>query len=323
MSAAPPPGIYVPAVIFFDENEDLHVPHIQAHVLRLARGGVTGILVQGSNGEAQHLSPDERKKAIKITRETLDKNGFQNVLVIAGTGAQSTRETIRLCVDAKEAGASHALVLTPSVWPKSMTQENIIQFHTQVADASPIPTMIYNFPTVTAGLDLDSELIGKLATHPNIVGTKLSCGNIGKIHRLTSRFSSSEFAVYAGRSDACLFGLLGGSAGAIAALVNLFPRLHVRMYKLFEEGNIKEAMKSQAGLSHGDWAISKLGGVAGVKAFIAANFDYGNPSVRRPLQVVNIEPYHPGSPSQAGGTGPCCCGTPEEILLCLLKLEQA
>ncbi|KAJ3507072.1 hypothetical protein NLJ89_g6504 [Agrocybe chaxingu] len=268
-SLPPPPGYYVPAVLFFDENEELDVPNIKAHVLRLAQGGVTGILVQGSNGEAQHLSHDERKQAIALTRRTLDENGFQNVLVIAGTGAQSTRETKKLCVDAKAAGASHALV----------------------ADGSPIPTMIYNFPVVTAGQDLNSDILSTLAEHPNIVGTKLSCGNIGKLQRLTTHFPSSEFAVYAGRSDTFLHGLNAGSAGTIAALVNLVPKLHGKLYKLFQEGKHQEAMALQGKLGQGDWAASKVGGIGGIKAVISRNFGYGTPNVRGPLKTVNLDNF--------------------------------
>lgn len=93
---------------------------------------MTGILVQGSNGEAQHLSHDERKETIRLTRATLDENGFQNVLVIAGTGGQSTKETKKLCADAKEAGATYALVLTPGVWPNQMNKERILKFHRDV-----------------------------------------------------------------------------------------------------------------------------------------------------------------------------------------------
>ena len=78
------------------------------------------------------MTREERKTAIALTRKTLDDNGFQNTLVIAGTGAQSTRETIQFCVDAKESGASHALVLTSSTWPPQMTPDNIIRFHTAV-----------------------------------------------------------------------------------------------------------------------------------------------------------------------------------------------
>lgn len=89
--------------------------------------------MQGSNGEAQHLSHDERKEAISLTRKTLDENGFQNVVIIAGCGAQSARETKELCVDAKDAGAAFVLVLTPSVWPGDMTKDNIIRYHREVS----------------------------------------------------------------------------------------------------------------------------------------------------------------------------------------------
>ena len=245
---------------------------------------MTGILVQGSNGEAQHLSHEERKHAIALTRKTLDENGFNNVLVIAGTGAQSTRESTKLCSDAHEAGASHALVLTPSTWPPQMTVENIIRFHTTVADKSPIPTMIYNFPTVTAGQDLNSDVIASLSKHPNIVGTKLSCGNIGKLHRLChSDVPQSEFAVFAGKSDVLTQAVLSGGSGAIAALVNIAPKVHARVYKLASEGNVKEAMPLQGILAHGDWLSSRAGGIAGLKGIIAKHFGYGNGNVRGPL----------------------------------------
>jgi dihydrodipicolinate synthase/N-acetylneuraminate lyase len=251
---------------------------------------VTGILVQGSNGEAQHLSHDERKRAIALTRLTLNENGFNSTLVIAGTGAQSTRETIKLCKDAHEAGASHVLVLTPSTWPPQMTRENIIKFHTTVADNSPIPTMIYNFPVVTAGQDLDSDILAILAKHPNIVGTKLSCGNIGKLHRLCySDIPQTEFAVFAGRSDVLTHSVLSGGSGAIAALVNIAPKVHARVYKLASEGKVKEAMELQGILAHSDWIGGRTGGIAGLKGIIAKHFGYGNGTVRGPLSPAAEE----------------------------------
>lgn len=245
--------------------------------------------MQGSNGEAQHLSHEERKEAIRLTRSTLDANGFQNVVVIAGTGAQSTRETIQLCVDAKEAGATHALVLTPSTWAPQMTPDKIIAFHRAVADASPIPTMVYNFPVVTAGIDLDSDILTVLAKHPNIVGTKLSCGNVGKLQRLTSAFPSSEFAVFAGKSDVLLHGLLAGSAGGICALVNVVPKMHVELMRLWKEAKIGEAMALQAAIGHADWAAQKIGGVGGIKAVVSHAFGYGGVTVRGPLMSVEVE----------------------------------
>jgi len=167
----------------------------------------------------------------------------------------------------------------------SLTLPNRIQ----VADSSPIPTMIYNFPTVTAGQDLDSDIISTLAEHPNIVGTKLSCGNIGKLQRITSCVEPSEFAVFAGRSDTFLFGLLADSAGTIAALVNLLPKLHGHLYKLHQAGEVEKAMRLQGLLGHADWAASKVGGIGGIKAVISKHFGYGQPYVRGPLKSVNVD----------------------------------
>lgn len=151
--------------------------------------------------------------------------------------------------------------------------------------------MIYNFPTVTAGLDLDSSLIAELAAHPNIVGTKLSCGNIGKLHRLTTtpHITPDTFAVFPGRSDVFLQALISGSSGAICALPNIVPRLHVKLYDLWKAGKLDEALKIQELLCHGDWATNKVGGVSGVKTVISQAFGYGSGVVRSPLTQVAAE----------------------------------
>lgn len=261
--------------------------------------------MQGSNGEAQHLSHDERKQAIALTRQTLDENGFANVVIIAGCGAPSARESKKLCSDAKDAGAGYVLVLTPSVWPGEMTRDAILAFHrdvcssapdpnslsilVQVATQSPLPYLVYNFPTVTAGIDLESDIIIELSDHPNIVGTKLSCGSIGKLHRLTSAKPSSEFATLAGTSDVLLQGLLSGSAGAITALPNIVPKLHVKLYQLYRDGNIKEAMQLQAMFGQAEYATNKLGGLSAIKTLVAKHWGCGKPFVRCPLRPVAAE----------------------------------
>ncbi|KAH7104977.1 dihydrodipicolinate synthetase [Auriculariales sp. MPI-PUGE-AT-0066] len=286
---APPAGIYVPAVLFFTEDDELDYDAITAHVLRLARGGVTGILVQGSNGEAQHLSHEERSAAIRHTRKTLDSNGFCHVRIMAGTGAQSTRETIQLCHEARDAGAEWALVLTPSTWAPAMNPDAIIKFHRTVAQASPIPCLIYNFPVVTAGIDLDSDVLGTLAEETNIVGVKLSCGQIGKLGRLTSRYPLSQFSPFSGRADVLLPSLLAGSAGGIVALANMAPRTCTRLFELWKEGDHTEAKKIQDIFVHADWQVGKIGGVGGVKAVVSQAFGYGNGAVRGPLSPTSAE----------------------------------
>ncbi|QRV75445.1 dihydrodipicolinate synthetase family protein [Ceratobasidium sp. AG-Ba] len=293
MSTVPPPGIYVPAVIFFTPDEELDFPSIKAHILRLADGGVTGILVQGSNGEAQHLSHEERSTLIKHARTVLDEAGHdgktnekKRIVVMAGTGAQSTRETKMLCTQAAEAGAEFVLVLTPGVWPGMMTKEAILKFHRDVADASPVPMLIYNFPTVTAGIDLDSTMLSQLAQHPNIVGVKLSCGQINKVHRLATSQPAESFAPFPGRADILLPALVCGAPGAIAALPNIAPKAHVRAYELFKQGKIAEAMEIQVMLSHADWAISVIGGISG--SFVTEYFGYGHNRPRGPLLAVDM-----------------------------------
>ena len=146
--------------------------------------------------------------------------------------------------------------------------------------------MIYNFPTVTAGIDLDSDTIAILAAHPNIVGTKLSCGNIGKLTRLTSSVPSSEFATFPGKSDVFLQGLISGSAGIIGALPNVAPKAHMSVYRGYKDGNLKEAAEMQSLLSHADWQLGKIGSIAGIKAIVAKHFGYGETHVRGPLSAV-------------------------------------
>lgn len=119
--------------------------------------------------------------------------------------------------------------------------------------------MIYNFPVVTAGQDLDSDTISTLAEHPNIVGVKLSCGNIGKLHRLTTRFPTSEFAVFAGRSDVFLQGLLSNSWCVIGALVNIFPKLHRRLPYL-------KRVRSATPLSSRRNSVTRTGRQGGLEA---------------------------------------------------------
>lgn len=146
--------------------------------------------------------------------------------------------------------------------------------------------MIYNFPTVTAGQDLDSDVIASLGTHPNIVGTKLSCGNIGKLQRLTSSLSPAKFATFPGKSDVFLQGLYSGSAGVIGALPNVAPKAHIHLFKLWKDGRLDEAAKLQALLSHADWQLGKVGSIAGIKAVVSKHFGYGQRFVRGPLGPV-------------------------------------
>ncbi|ETW75717.1 hypothetical protein HETIRDRAFT_412119 [Heterobasidion irregulare TC 32-1] len=286
LSIPPPPGLYVAPVMFFDDNEEFDFPAIKLHLLRLAHGGVTGIFITGSYGEAQHLSHDERKTIIRFTRQTLDENGFKDIVLISGTGTQSTRETMKLNVDAREAGAAYALIFTPSTWRARMTREAIIRFHVQVADASPIPTMIYNNPGNTAGINIDSDMFIELGRHPNIVGAKLGCSDLAKLTRIVTTLPQSQFSVFTATSDTLLPALMLKAAGGNTALLNIAPKVHCRMLSLYESGKVDEALDIHRILAHCDNVSRKLGGPAFLKAIVSKKFGYGDAVIRGPLLGV-------------------------------------
>ncbi|WAO89918.1 Hypothetical protein NCS54_00732200 [Fusarium falciforme] len=291
-SPIPPRGIYAPAVAFFKEDETLDLDSIGTHLTRLAKGGVAGLVIQGTNGEAMHLSHDERSQVIQLAKSVLKEHGRPDTVVIAGTGAQSTRETIQLCNEASEAGADFALVLSPSYFVGAMQKPVLSKFFDDVATASPIPILLYNFPLVTGGIDLDSDLITNLAAaNPKIVGTKLTCGNLGKLQRLAHEPRIGHpFAAFAGKTDFFLHGLVAGSHGVIAAAANLLPKVHVHVLKLYDEGKLKECQELQTLLSRADWALVQLG-VAGIKGALDRYYGYGGGRSRRPLGQVDASKF--------------------------------
>lgn len=164
---------------------------------------------------------------------------------MAGCGAHSTKQTLELLADAADAGADYALVLPPAYFGKQTTVAVVERFFDEVASKSPLPIVIYNFPGVCNGIDLDSDQIARLALkHPGkIVGVKLTCGVVAKITRLSAQLPADKFATFGGQSDFLIGGLASGSAGCICAFGNAFPKTVVKIYDLWKEGKTEEALK--------------------------------------------------------------------------------
>lgn len=283
------PGIYVPTPAFFTpRTEDLDTKTVAHHAVRLAQAGVAGIATQGSNGEAVHLTHNERNLITKTTRKALDDAGFESMPIIAGCGAQSTRETIELCNDAYHAGADAALVLPPSYYGSLYTPSSTQSFFEDVAGASPIPILIYNFPGAVSGIDLSSDTIIALAKHPNIVGCKLTCGNTGKLARIAAATNAatpsspgSGFLCLGGSADFTLPTLIAGGSGIICGLGNVAPKACVEVMELYSSGKVAEAQKLQTVVAKGDW-VAIRGGVVGTKSALESYFGYGGYG-RKPL----------------------------------------
>ncbi|KLJ11003.1 hypothetical protein EMPG_13707 [Blastomyces silverae] len=289
------PGIYVPTVCFFeDETEDLDTQAISKHAVSLAQAGVTGLAVHGSNGEAVHLSNEERSTAIETTRKALDSAGFPNMPLIVGCSAQSTRETIRLCQQAHAAGADYALVLAASYYKALLLSDSVLQYFRDVADASPLPIIIYNYPPAVSGLDLDSDTIIALSKHPNIIGCKFTCGNTGKLNRVAAAAAAAQgnnsnnkaspapsFLCLGGSGDFTIQTLISGGSGIIGGIANIAPKTCVQVMDLYSAGKLQEARSAQEVLARGDWAAIQ-GGVVGIKSAMKSHLGYGG-FARKPL----------------------------------------
>lgn len=182
-----------------------------------------------------------------------------------------------------------------------MQKPVLYKFFDDVATASPIPIVLYNFPGVTSGIDLDSDLITNLCiNNPGVVGIKLTCGNMGKLQRLAFHPQlQGKFAAFAGKTDFMLHGLVGGSHGVIAAAANLFPKCHNEMLRLYDENKIAEAQALQTRFSRADWALVQLG-VAGLKASLDKYYGYGQGRSRRPLGSIETSKFdgEAGAPLQ-------------------------
>ncbi|KAF7541877.1 hypothetical protein G7054_g265 [Neopestalotiopsis clavispora] len=269
IAAKPPYGVYTPLVTFFDEDESIDFSAMESHLRRMAEAGVAGLVLQGSDGEAPHLDHEERQAVIE--KGPLDP------------GRQWVHS------EAKAAGADFAPVLPPAYWAPAMTPAVVENFFSAVAEVSELPFLIYNFPTVTSGIDISSDSIVRLGRkHPGkVVGCKLTCGNLGKLQRVWTNLPEDSFAAFAGKSDFMLPGLVAGSNGVIAALANIAPKTHVKLLDLWRDGKLQEAQKLQSVLSDADVALQKVG-VAGVKAIVSHFFGYGTGKGRRPLGTANV-----------------------------------
>ncbi|KAI5463668.1 hypothetical protein BGZ63DRAFT_422994 [Mariannaea sp. PMI_226] len=276
-------GVYVPTLAFFNADDEVDAASLEKHIIRLLSTGVAGIVVHGSNGECAHLSHDERTSIIRIARDAIQHEAEgRRIPLIAGCGAQSTRETTQLCVDAGRAGATHALVLPPSYYGGLLPDELIVQHFYDVAENSPIPLLVYNFPGAAAGRDLSSDTILAIAKHPNVVGVKLTCGNTGKLARIVADCPQGFF-VGGGSADFILQGHAVGANGTISGLANLCPKACVRIMELADEGQWREARHLQALVAKADWTAIKTGFV-GVKAALGHFAGYGG-EPRKPCVV--------------------------------------
>jgi 4-hydroxy-2-oxoglutarate aldolase len=255
------------------------VDAIKKNLAFLNRFDLRGYVVLGSNGEFVTLSREEKIEVMETSRSAIPAGK----LLVAGTGCQSTMETVELTKSAAGIGVDAALVLPPFYYKKLMTTDVLRKHFFSVADASEIPIVVYNMPACT-GIDLDADMIAALAEHDNIIALKDSSGNIVKIGDITNRLP--DFQILAGSGGFLVPALSVGAVGGILALANIAPLQCIQLREHFLEGRIKEARILQNRLIPVNTAITSGWGVPALKAAMDLLGLYGGP-VRPPLLPIS------------------------------------
>ena len=269
-------GVLIPVPTPF-RGEALAVDRLKANLSRWNETALAGYVLLGSTGEFPLLTESEKDRVLVAAREAIGREKF----FIAGTGTESTEGTIRQTRRAAEIGADAAIVITPNYYKKGFSQPAAqIRHYLAVAEASPIPVMIYNFPQNT-GINLEPETAARIAEHPNVCGIKDSSGNIAQAAQII-HLTPKSFHVLVGAASALLPSLTLGSSGGILALAVIAAREHCEVYTLARQGRWAEAREVVHRMMTVDRGIHGRYGIGGVKAALDLLGFYGGPC-RAPL----------------------------------------
>jgi 4-hydroxy-2-oxoglutarate aldolase len=269
-------GVFPPIPTPFDAEGDVHFQALVENLERWNQYGLAGYVVLGSNGEGVLLDGEEKLRVWETARQVIPSDK----LLIAGTGCESTRQTLALTCKAAEVGADAALVVTPHYYSPKMSVDSLVRHYRVVADASPIPILIYNVPKFT-NVNVDAAAVARMAQHPNIVGIKDTSGSVTQLAE-TVRLAGAEFQVLAGSASFFFPGLAVGAAGGILALANIAPEQALELYRLFTAGAWDEGAELQRRMIPVNAAVTARFGIAGLKAALDMLGYYGGP-VRLPL----------------------------------------
>lgn len=272
-------GVYAPVPTPFTETGDLALDRFAANVRHWSETPLAGLVILGSNGEAVHLSRDEKIDLLRAARQAYPANRP----IIAGTGQEATRQTIDLTRRAADVGCDLALVSTPSFFIRHNMDGQRRHFEA-VADASPLPVLLYNVPRYT-GCDLPAEVIVHLAAHPNITGLKDSGGDVAKITDVLRRVPP-DFQVLAGSAGFLYPFLAVGAVGGVLALANITPDLCHGIYEAVRTGRHEDAQALQKRAAPLNTAITATFGVPGLKQALDWLGYYGGPP-RLPLAPLD------------------------------------
>ncbi|XP_015906776.2 4-hydroxy-2-oxoglutarate aldolase, mitochondrial [Parasteatoda tepidariorum] len=254
-------GIYPPIITPFDEKFNINFDKLSFNLNVWNSTSFKGYVVLGSTGEFPFLSEKNKIHLVKHVK----KESEPHKIIIAGTGCESTTETIDLTNKMADAGAAAALVVSPFFYKGRMTDDLLYDHYIKVADSSKIPIILYSVPANT-GIDLSATLAASLADHSNIIGMKDSGGDISKIGFICHKTKGKNFQVLAGSAGFLYPALCVGCVGGVLALANALGSATCQLYENFISGKHEEARELQLRLIGPNLAVTKWFGIPGVKA---------------------------------------------------------
>jgi len=271
-------GVLPPTVTAFDSDESLDTNATAAHARFVVENGCHGVVTLGTNGEFPLLTPEERRQVVTVVADEID-----DVPVIAGVGAPSTRETVAHAQHAQSVGADGVMVVTPYYYP--LDDRGAVEHYRRVTETVDLPVYVYHIPGRT-GNALSLSAFNEIAALDGIAGVKDSSKDVPWLGQVID--SNPELTVLAG-SDSLLFaGLSVGCQGAISAVANVFPELVVDLYEAFAAGDRERAREVQSTVYQVRSALKSGPYMAGVKSALSlrdVDFDVGG--LRSPLRTMD------------------------------------
>lgn len=252
-------GVFPPLPTPFAADQSVDPTALRHNLRQLLRSALRGFVVLGSNGEAPLINDDDSVKMIEAARDVVPRDR----VLIAGTGRESTFDTIRLTKRAAAAGADAVLVRTPSFFKSQLTAEAFTRHYTEIADRSPVPVLLYNYSALT-GVTLHPEAVATLAQHPNIAGMKES-GTDEALIAAYGAHASDTFRLLAGTVTALHVSIAAGATGAILASAVVAPDQSVELFNLLRAGRMDEARALQPRIVALNKHVTATYGIAGLK----------------------------------------------------------
>lgn len=277
-------GVFAPLPTPFTDADRVDLNRLEAIVDRLLATSLTGFVLLGTSGEAALVEEQEADLIIERARSRVPSDrGF-----IVGTGRESTAGAIGAAKRAATLGADAVLVRTPGFFRSQMTDDALVSHYQRVADASPVPVVLYTFPAVT-GVNLSPAAVKRLSSHGNVIGLKDSSGNVGQVAAVAAE-APEGFHVLTGSGSTFFPALCVGAAGGVLSLACVLPELCMAIYDAWGAGDYGQARSLQRSAG----AVARLvgeHGVPGLKAAMAARgWDAGRP--RLPLQPLATDADH-------------------------------